>query len=416
MSFSVLPIHAQEMPHCDIAHAYTFSQLTNNNRTFYIVNPPNAPLQQRTIPADTTYLTPEWSSGGGYIVYPQGYDSIIYSTNGTEPLLTITDEPSSYITWHPTIDYLLATAIDTTVFTIDVRTSEQQQITEMEVSNGYIGIIEWSPNGRYLAWVHFYERSSNTIYVHDTETDTTHTLADSNGFPFPRLWWSANDAYLLLALRDDDTAYSQLWFSETGELENLTLEGVMIARWTSNHRGFVFSTYDNFIYGYYDSEARRTLYEIDRIPDQVLLAWGANNTTWVYSRPYPTSVMQIGNRTLTILQGDQSPLTAIDLHPLTSTFSVSPDGQYFVAYQELVEEENATMQEDNMQIYNTAGTLVGTLRGQMALRPNRWTPDSQFLAYLQEERYFLYNVRTRQSCLANNGIYVSSWSPYENNN
>ena len=127
---------------------------------------------------------PAWLPNGVQVALCVSGGLQIMAADGTEEELLKFSRSPNIISWNPRQDDLLAmqaTAPDGSqqLFLVTIRSKSERQITLGGDLNGYPC---WSPDGRYLAYVHvedapvWYEGGAGELRIYDTETAQNYTL------------------------------------------------------------------------------------------------------------------------------------------------------------------------------------------------------------------------------------------------
>jgi len=154
--------------------------------------------------------------------------------------------------------------------------------TQCDFNDANVWQVQWSPNGRYLAFPAIWNGSSTNLYVYDIQDGSTRQLT-SGPDKVAQLWWSPDGRWIIMGeiLQGSDVV-SSLWAVSVStndihllySLEKPSPQGIL--GWLDNER---FIVYDgSSLYNALDLPARN-LRMIDVASDKIQLVFDGDFTT-----------------------------------------------------------------------------------------------------------------------------------------
>lgn len=214
------------------AHLIVYSGIQNDRINFMIFDADGLSRRIIQLPEDAIYnsSSPGVSPDGKWIAFHTGF---IPNTGLTLNLFSIPDESI-----HPIVEVM----------------ANNYEKIEIDFI-GYIKTLQWSPDGRYLAYAKQVEGSTSDVYIYDTQTQTSWRLT----YDFQRvdfIFWSDDGKWVLYRISKPyvssyNSALHAVRFGNTSVKKSEVLESGqwLTGRGPSSELIFLFDVGDGFCCG-----------------------------------------------------------------------------------------------------------------------------------------------------------------------
>jgi dipeptidyl aminopeptidase/acylaminoacyl peptidase len=283
-----------------------------------------------------------------------------------------------------------------------------------------IFVLDWSPDGRYLAFVGVIDKPDLNLYLYDMKNDVIHRLTD-NLQKVDSAEWSPDGKWIWLENSEPEGSYSKTFFYAL-QADNLAIQSpkaILEDRWNINEGWVSPNEYflvnssegccgeNNLRYVNVESGQETILWETYAIgyaidPENLIIAvsaapeadlqgsyiidWSGNHKKisdelWALAFRGGVNSRYIGfdgEKVVTITHDGS--IKQISDKPFYN-LSVSPDRRWFVLYDE-------TKNTSGIDLYSENDQFVKTITEQVAF-PVAWLPDSSGLFYMANNLYYV---------------------------
>jgi len=295
---------------------------------------------------------------------------------------------------------------------------KNEALNPAEIGND-IFILDWSPDGRYLAFAGAIEKPYLDLYVYDMQENVIHRLTD-NLRKIDFVKWSPDGKWIWLENSEPEGSYSKTFFYtlQAANLVVLRPKAILEDRWNVNEGWVSSNEYflvnssegccgpNNLRYINVETGQETVLWDTYAIgyaidPEQLSIAvsaapeadlqgsyivdWSGNrkkisDKLWALAFRGGVNSRYVGfdgEKVVTITQDGS--IKQISEKPFYN-LSVSPDWKWFVLYDE-------SKNISGIDLYSEDDQFVKTITEQMAF-PVAWLPDSSGLFYMANNLYY----------------------------